>query len=106
MRIKGFIDIEITDQSDGEVLHLLRRILTKEDQMATKLDDLIADATDESTVDDSVIALLTSIKAQLDAAGTDPAKLDQLKALIDSNKAKIAAAVVANTPTPPAPPAQ
>lgn len=103
MKFKGYIDIEITSPCDEEVLRLLGRILKKEDTMATKLDDLIADATDESTVDDSIIALLTSINAQLAAAGTDPVKLDQLKALIDANKAKIAAAVVANTPTAPAP---
>ena len=66
------------------------------------LDDLITDAQDESTVDDSIIALLGTISAQLAAAGQDQTKLTTLKTLIDSNKAKIAAAVVANTPVAPA----
>ena len=65
------------------------------------LDELILDAQQESAADDSIIALLTSLKAQLDAAGNDPIKLQQLKDLIDANKAKIAAATLANTPAAP-----
>lgn len=89
-----------------EVVQLLRSILMKEDTIMAQIDDILADVTDESTVDDSIITLLTSLSAQLAAAGTDSVKLAQVKTLIDSNKAKIAAAVVANTPsaTPPANP--
>jgi hypothetical protein len=88
----------------------MSQVATKQDlkemekRIMLVLDDLIADVTDESAVDDSIIALLNTIAAQLAAAGQDPAKLQQLKDLIDANKAKIAAAVVANTPSasPPA----
>jgi hypothetical protein len=66
--------------------------------MAT-LDEIVADVADESTVDDSIITLLTNISQQLKDAGNDPAKLQAVKDAIDANKAKIAAAVVANTPT-------
>lgn len=89
------------DPQMGYVIRLLEAILRKEIKMATNIDELITDAQDESTVDDSVIALLNNISAQLAAAGTDQAKLDQLKTLIDGNKSKIAAAVVANTPAAP-----
>lgn len=71
------------------------------DKIIMTLDDIIADAQEESTLDDSIIALLTSISAQLAAAGQDQAKLTALKSLIDANKAKIAAAVAANTPAAP-----
>lgn len=96
------ININLIDPRLDEVVRLLRSIIhTQENEMAA-IDDLIADAQDESTVDDSIIALLTSISGQLAAAGNDPAKLAQLKSIIDANKAKIAAAVAAGTPAAPA----
>lgn len=82
----------------------IKRIENKLDKTMLKIDDLISDAQDESAVDDSIIALLESLSAQLTAAGQDQTKLQALKDLIDANKAKIAAAVVANTPAA-APPA-
>jgi hypothetical protein len=70
-------------------------------KMAVTLDDILANAKDETTVDNSIIALLNSISAQLTAAGQDPAKLQAVNDLITANKAAIAAAVVANTPAAP-----
>jgi ribosomal silencing factor RsfS len=78
--------------------------------MADKtLDDVLQDVTDESTVADSLISLTSSIKAQLDAilAGTTVAPAVQAKynavfAQLETNKAKWAAAVLANTPAAPA----
>ena len=69
------------------------------------IDDLAADVADESTVIDSAVTLLGNLSAQLAAAGTDPAKLAQLKATIDANKERLATAVQQNTPaaTTPAP---
>lgn len=77
--------------------------------MANTLDDVLKDVTDESTLDDSIIALLTGIKAQLDAVlagGLTPAlqaKVDQIFAQAEANKAKVAAAITANTPAAPTP---
>lgn len=70
--------------------------------MAATLDELISDVTDESTVVSSVEALLTGLSAQLAAAiaANDPAKIQQVKDAIDSNKARLSAAVAANTKTP------
>ena len=63
------------------------------------LDDLLVKVTDLDTTEDSVIALLTNIKAQLDAAiaSNDPAKVQAVADAIDAIKAKAAAAVAANT---------
>ncbi len=72
--------------------------------MANTLDDVLGAVTDEATVEDSVLALLTSIKAQLDAAGGNQAKIDAIFSGLQANKAKLAAALLANTPTPPTPP--
>lgn len=68
-------------------------------------DDLIQLASDESTVDDSLIALVTGIKGQLDGvlAGTViptavQTKIDAIFDSVTANKDKVAAAVLANTP--------
>ena len=68
--------------------------------MAT-LDDLSADVADEASVIGSVETLLTNLSAQLAAAGTDPTKIQAIKDAIDANKARLSAAVVANTPAAP-----
>lgn len=64
--------------------------------MAT-LDDIVSDVAQETTVDASIVTLLTNIAAQLKAAGQDQAKLDALHAAITGNIATIQGAVTANT---------
>jgi hypothetical protein len=73
-----------------------------EKRIMALLDDIIADVEDEETVEASMTTLLTNLSAALAAAGTDPVKLAALKAKIDTDKAAMAAAVVANTPAAPA----
>lgn len=62
------------------------------------LDDLAAAVAAEDTVIDSAVTLLEGLKAALDAAGTDPAKLAALSADITAKTAALSAAVTANTP--------
>ncbi len=62
------------------------------------IDDLQAKVTAQTTVIGSAVTLLQQLKALLDAAGTDPAKLAALSDLIGSNTDALAAAVQANTP--------
>ena len=72
--------------------------------MAT-LEQLLQSVQDGSTVDDSIISLLTNIKGQLDAvlAGQLPAsvqaKVDEIFAVAEADKEKVAAAVIAHTPS-------
>jgi hypothetical protein len=67
--------------------------------MAT-LADLQAVVAKQTTVDDSVIALLQGIKAKLDAAiaANDPAALQALSDSLTSEQTKLTDAVSANTP--------
>lgn len=67
--------------------------------MAT-IQDVNAAVAAESSVDDSIIALLDGIVQQLkDAqASNDPAALDVIVAGIQANSKKISDSVVANTP--------
>lgn len=96
-------------QQNKHVRYVLERIERKLTIMAATLDQVLQDVTDESTLDDSIIALLTGIKAQLDAviAGGLPAatqaKVDQIFAAAEANKSKVTAAITANTPAVPAP---
>lgn len=75
----------------------------------TSIQDVINDVAAESTVDDSIIALLNGISAQLAAAlaaGGSPAQIQAIKDSLDANIAKINAAITANTPAaPPSTPA-
>lgn len=84
---------------------LLKQILTNTEKLMASIQDVINDVAAESTVDDSIIALLNGISAQLAAAlaaGGSPAQIQAIKDGLDANIAKINAAITANTP--PAPP--
>ncbi len=72
--------------------------------MSQVLDDLTAQVSANATVIGSALTLIQGFKAQLDAAGTDPAKLAELSASLKSSDDALSAAVAANTPAaPPAP---
>lgn len=97
-----------TDHKLGEIVKRLDRMgrvqklqLLLELRMAKELDDLAAAVARNSEVDASAIQLLQGLKAQLDAAGTDPVKLKELSDSLGGSTDALAAAVVANTPAAP-----
>ena len=57
------IHLYLHDPRMDEVIQTLRSMSQKQELEMAAIDDLIADAQDESTVDDSIIALLNSISA-------------------------------------------
>lgn len=67
--------------------------------VAVTINDLIAKVQALKTVDDSVLALIQGIKAQLEAAiaANDPAALQVLADSLDAETARLQAAVTANT---------
>jgi enamine deaminase RidA (YjgF/YER057c/UK114 family) len=95
------------DAKLNDLFYLNWLIYFRQEHLVALIDDLTQDVADESTVIDSAVQLLDNLSAQLAAAGTDPAKLAQLKSTIDANKQRLADAVQANTPaattTPPTP---
>lgn len=104
------IDVHIHLCQDPSVIQLLKQLLAKVDLVITKegtimaaIDDLEAKVAAEETVQQSVITLLTELKTELDAALAtgDTARLQALSAKIDADTQSLAAAVTANTPTPP-----
>lgn len=70
----------------------------KLDKMSEQLDTLIAEVARNTTVEQSAIVLIQGLKAQLDAAGTNPVKLKALSDSLAKNDDDLAAAVAANTP--------
>jgi len=97
-----------TDPADSRKLDQIIQLLKVQQKeiltMAASVDDVIAAVQKETTVEQSVITLLNQFASQVQAAGTDPIKLQQALDLITSNTAALSAAVTANTPaaTPPA----
>jgi len=79
---------------------LVWKIVYREAKMASTLNDVLTHISDLSSVEDGVVQLLTTLKADLDAAlaANDPAQLQAAIDQIDAIKAKAAAAIAANTP--------
>jgi len=85
------------------MIGLLNRVLTKENEMAVDLTALQDEVANNSTVEGSVIALLKQLADMIAAipASNDKATqdaLDQLVASLRANDQSLADSVVANTP--------
>ena len=65
------------------------------------LDEVVTEVQEITGVVDSAIALIRSIKEKLDAAGTDPVKLAEIRNQLDAKGKELAEAVAANTPAEP-----
>ena len=80
----------------------LARIETKIERklsiMAGELDTLITKVQETADVEDSAIALLGGLSAQIAALKNDPVKLQALSDQLNAKKEALAAAVIANTP--------
>ncbi len=88
----------VIERNQRRILHALSLLLWKVQHMAGELDTLTAQVASNTSVIESAITLIGNIKALLDAAGTDPAKLAALSATLASEDDKLAAAITANTP--------
>lgn len=85
----------------------LDQILRNEEIIMATLDDVIAASADEDTTIDAVVIAINGLQAQIEALktpttdATTAKKIDALKADIDAKKARLAAAIVVNTPVVP-----
>ena len=93
---------EETNKLDA-ILKLLQESKAREVAMSVEMDALVVAVNENTSLDDSVIALLNGLSAQiLDAAG-DKAKATALAAEVQAKSAAVAAAIAANTPAAPPP---
>jgi hypothetical protein len=94
-----------TDPKLDQILITLQHILQKEGTIVAAIDDLTNQVTNNTDTEASAVQLLNNIHAALVNAGTDPVKLTALKTQLGTSQAALAAAIVANTPVAPPPPA-
>jgi hypothetical protein len=100
-----------THYSDADTAALRRierkldLLLKKDNLIMADLTKLTASVNNATTVEQSAITLIKGFSAELAAAGTDPVALKALGDSLDGETSALAAAVAANTPAAPAPPA-
>ena len=80
---------------------VLAVLTMKQEQIMADLTALTAEVERNTTVDESAIALLTGLAAQIEALKTDPAALQALADTMRGSSDALAAAVLANTPAAP-----
>jgi hypothetical protein len=102
------VQIVAAVQDDTQELSQLNKNLLK---IMASIDQLIQDVADESTLEDSLIALVGNLQTQLQDAlsGVNvpapvQAKLDAAFTTLEQNKQKLAAALASNTPAAPSTP--
>lgn len=93
--------------NDEYIKSTLKLILNKLNKMTKELESLIAAVAKNTEVEESAIILLHGLKEKLDQAIADQnlAVLQELSDSIGAEADKLAAAVAANTPAAPEPPA-
>jgi hypothetical protein len=97
-------DNELHEKLDQILRRLaqIKELLHREGHVImSALDDLTAQVTANTSLEQSAITLIQGLAAQLAAAGTDPAKLAALTTQLNSSSAALAAAITANTPAAP-----
>ena len=88
----------------ANVFAVFSQVFKREEMIMAKLDGLQAEVAKVAGVVDSAITLIQGLKAEIIAAGTDQAKLDDLVGQLDAKAAALAEAVAvepAPAPTDP-----
>lgn len=94
-----------TDRILTLLQQLQQQITNEETHIMASIKDLQDEVTAEDTVIDSAVTLIEGLAAQVAALQPDQAAIDALAADIKAKSDALAAAVAANTPAAPAPPA-
>lgn len=93
----------VMDRKLNAILVGLNIIFKQEQGMTQQLNDLEAQVTENTSVEQSALVLIQGLHDKLEAALEDPAKLTALKDELKASATALAAAVAANTPSEPAP---
>jgi hypothetical protein len=87
--------------SCAHTLHRIERSIMKlEQRLMDKLAELEAAVAENTSVDQSAVALIEGLASQIEQAGVDQTRLAELVANLRGSSGSLAAAVGANTPTP------
>jgi hypothetical protein len=80
------------------VIEILGRVAINQGAIMKKLDELEKQVKSNTDAEQSAIVLLGGLAQLLRDAGTDPMKLAELTASLETSRSSLAAAVLANTP--------
>lgn len=97
-------DAEQADRIESKLdraIELLLGLRAQGNEVMAKIDELLADVQAESTLIDGIGTLIQGLKDQITAANGDAAKIEEAFAVAEQNKAKLAAALTANTSEAP-----
>jgi len=83
----------------NQVDEIFNRLQQLEERIMHRIDELLQKVTEQGTVVDGVVTLLEQLKAGLAEQGPAEEKVAAAIQMIDEQKEKMAAAVVANTPS-------
>ena len=101
MKINVFLHSVTDERLLSKIAEILTAIQLLGKTMANELDELTTRVTASGDATDSAVLLLNGLKAQLDAAGTDPVALKALSDALGTNTDELAAAILMNTPAQP-----
>lgn len=85
----------------AQVLNILRDGLKEISKMAGELERLTAEVAENTEVIASAVTLIEGLAEEIRNNAANPAKLNELADKLDAQSNALAAAVTANTPTPP-----
>jgi predicted nucleic acid-binding Zn-ribbon protein len=86
------------DSIQESLRNIVDRVISFMEKTQMSLDNLTREVAETRSVIDSAITLIQGLRGKLADAGTDPAKLEALAKELDESQAKLAEALVANTP--------
>lgn len=98
-------DVAELKQGLATITRKLDALLSSEGRMTAELQALTDQVTQTTALEESAIQLITGLAGQLEAAKEDPAQVQALADSLKAESAQLAAAIAANTPAAPAPPA-
>lgn len=98
LRWRTRADVHLWVHADSDLLRVLQHILKNQETTLADLSALEAAVEANTDAEQSAIALITKIAADLAAAADDPAEVQALADRLNESAAALAAAVVANTP--------
>jgi predicted nucleic acid-binding Zn-ribbon protein len=91
------------DSIQESMRNIVDRVILFMEKTQMSLDNLTREVSETRSVIDSAITLIQGLRSKLADAGTDPEKLEALAKELDESQAKLAEALVENTPAEPAP---
>jgi hypothetical protein len=92
------VDETSGDYRIAEIYSMVSTLIKGATAVATDLSELTTAVENNTSVSQSAIALVDGLKAQLDAAGTDPVALRELSQALSNNSDKLSQALTRNTP--------